>query len=330
MDIPSKLRNALDAELATIPSRQLRRATMALVARYRGARPEEGAPLLASADEVAAYAAYRMPATYAALLAVFEQVNEQWLAEPPRSLLDAGAGPGTASWAAQEIWPDLERVTLLERDERMIALGRRLAAHADVESMGNAQWQRTDLLSAWEAPAHDLVIAAYVLNELPEDRQAEVVKRLWTSARGALVLVEPGTPAGFARIRQARQQLVADGALMLAPCPHDRACPLPDHDWCHFAQRVNRTRLHRAVKSGTLSYEDEKFSYVAVTRHDAAPIAARVIRRPRILPGRVELELCATEGLRSALVTRSKDRLAFRIARGLHWGAALPLEEDAG
>jgi len=330
MDLPATLRTALDAELAAIPVRQLRRATATLITRYRADRPEAGAPLLADDADIAAYAAYRMPATFAAIAAALEQAAETSLAETPRSLLDAGAGPGTAMWAALEIWPELERVTLLERDARMIALGRRLAARAGAAALRDARWEQTDLLDPWDTGHHDLVIAAYVLNELPETRLAEIVARLWTAAGGALVLVEPGTPAGFARIRQARHQLLADGATMLAPCPHERACPLPDYDWCHFGQRINRSRVQRAAKGGTLSYEDEKYSYVAVARHPVGQIAARVIRRPRILPGRVELELCTPEGLRSASVTRARDRPAYRVARGLGWGAALPADDDAG
>lgn len=203
-------------------------------------------------------------------------------------------------WAAQAAWPSLEHILLLERDARMIALGRRLAARAHAPILRRARWQRADLLAPWEAAEHDLVIAAYLLNEVPEERRATLIDALWSKATGGLVLLEPGTPAGFALIRQARQQLLAAGATVLAPCPHDRACPMPAGDWCHFAQRVNRTRLHRHIKGGTLSYEDE-----------------RVIRHLRILPGRVVLPLCAPEGLRTVVVTRGKDRAAFRRARDL-------------
>jgi ribosomal protein RSM22 (predicted rRNA methylase) len=211
----------------------------------------------------------------------------------------------------------------------MIALGQRLATQADATLLREARWQQADLLSRWEAPAHDLVVAAYVLNELPEVRRAEIVDALWERATNGLLLVEPGTPAGFAVIRQARGQLLEAGGTVLAPCPHDCACPMPDDDWCHFAQRINRTRLHRAVKGGTLAYEDEKFSYVAVARRPAPPIAGRVIRHPQILPGRVVLQLCTPEGLRTTTITRGKDRAAFRQARDLRWGDAL-LPQDEG
>ena len=323
MDLPPDFRDALAVELGTIAPQRLARATTALVARYRRGRPAPGGLFLRSAEDIAAYAAYRLPATFAAIAAALAQLRERWPGEAPRTLLDVGAGPGTAMWAAQAVWPSLEQIRLLERDERMIAFGGRLAARAHAPVLRQARWQRADLLTPWDTPGHDLVIAAYLLNEFPEQRRAAIVDALWSKATAGLLLLEPGTPAGFALIRQARQQLLAAGATVLAPCPHDRACPMPEHDWCHFAQRINRTRLHRYAKGGTLSYEDEKFSYVAVSRRGGSPIAGRVIRHPQILPGRVVLQLCAPEGLRTSVVTRSKDRAAFRRARDLHWGAAL-------
>jgi len=328
MDLPADLRDALNNELERRDPTALARATAALVERYRSGQPAPGGDFLADHDDIAAYAAYRLPATYAASAEAQAQVRDRWVGERPRTLLDVGAGPGTVLWAAQVVWPGLEGALLLERDERMIALGRRLATRARAPLLAQARWERADMLAAWDAAPHDLVVAAYVLNELPDERRAAVVAALWARATTSLVLLEPGTPAGFARIREARRQLIAAGATVLAPCPHDRACPMPENDWCHFAQRVNRTRLHRQVKGGTLSYEDEKFSYVAVSRHAGTPIAARILRHPQILPGRVERELCTATGLRKEVLTRSRDKAAFRQARDLHWGDALVAEDE--
>jgi ribosomal protein RSM22 (predicted rRNA methylase) len=211
----------------------------------------------------------------------------------------------------------------------MLALGQRLAAQASAPLVRDGAWRRADLLGDWQSEPHDLVTAAYVLNELPEASRAELVAALWSATGAALLLLEPGTPAGFAVIRAARAQLIAAGATVLAPCPHDRACPMPANDWCHFAQRLPRTRLHRDLKGGTLPWEDEKFSYVAVARQPGAPIVGRVLRRPRVLPGRVTLQLCAPEGLRAEEVTRGKDRVAFREARDLNWGDALVPDDEA-
>ncbi len=328
MDLRPDLRDALDAELGRVSPQRLAQTTAALVERYRSGQPAPGGVFLETSEDIAAYAAYRMPATFAAITAALAQLHEQWPFDEPRSLLDVGAGPGTALWAAQTVWPALERALLLERDDRLIAFGQRLASHASAPAIREARWQQADLLAPWDAPEHDLVVAAYVLNELPEERRPAVIDALWAKARGGLLLLEPGTPSGFARIREARRHLLASGATVLAPCPHDRACPMPADDWCHFGQRINRTRTHRTAKSAVLSYEDEKFSYVAVSRQPAPAIGARVVRRPQILPGRVVLHLCTPGGLRMEVVTRGKDKEAFREARDLRWGDALVAEDE--
>ncbi|MBX0328156.1 small ribosomal subunit Rsm22 family protein, partial [Oscillochloris sp. ZM17-4] len=117
----------------------------------------------------------------------------------------------------------------------------------------------------------------------------------------------------------------AAGAWIVAPCPQQGACPLPDDDWCHFAQRIARSKAQRAAKGAELGYEDEKFAYLAVAREPGTPIGARVLRRPVARPGRIELTLCAPEGLRTETVTKG-DRARWRAARDAEWGDALPSE----
>ncbi len=100
------------------------------------------------------------------------------------------------------------------------------------------------------------------------------------------MIVEPGTPDGYARMIEARDRLIAAGFHVAAPCPHSAACPIvPGTDWCHFSARVSRSSLHRQIKGGTLAYEDEKFSYVAATRRPVTPAPARVVRKPQIRKG---------------------------------------------
>ena len=60
-----------------------------------------------------------------------------------------------------------------------------------------------------------------------------------------LLIIEPGTPAGYARMIALRSQLIASGAHVAAPCPHQAPCPLATPDWCHFAQRLPRSRAHK-------------------------------------------------------------------------------------
>ena len=82
---------------------------------------------------------------------------------------------------------------------------------------------------------------------------------------------------------------------------------------------MERSSLHRRVKDANLNYEDEKFSYVALSREPAALAPARIIRRPEHHPGLVVLEVCRADGTGALRVPR-RDRPAFRAARGATWG----------
>jgi ribosomal protein RSM22 (predicted rRNA methylase) len=169
-------------------------------------------------------------------------------------------------------------------------------------------------------PPHDLVIAAYSLGEAP---RSDIISRLWQAARQALVLIEPGTPRGFALVRDVRARLLAAGAYMLAPCPAAGACPILDPDWCHFAARIERSALHRRLKEAELNYEDEKYSYVALAREPVALAPARIIRRPRHQPGLIVLETCTPRGIETVRASK-RDRDRFRAARHAAWGDPFP------
>jgi ribosomal protein RSM22 (predicted rRNA methylase) len=158
------------------------------------------------------------------------------------------------------------------------------------------------------------VIAAYAIGEFGEP----VAARLWKAARRAMVAIEPGTPRGFALIRRLRDL----GGLIAAPCPGNIACPMADPDWCHFAARVERSSLHRRLKEAELGYEDEKFSYVALSRNPIEPAGARIIGRPKQMPGLIVLDTCTATGLRRERVTK-RDKPAFRAARQARWGGTI-------
>jgi ribosomal protein RSM22 (predicted rRNA methylase) len=235
------------------------------------------------------------------------------------SLLDLGAGPGTGPWAAVELFPQIEKITLIERDAEFIRLGRMLAAHSPNAALAAARWQQADLIDVAELPDHDLVLLSYSLGELRASQL--LLRKAWAAARVALVVVEPGTPRGFQTILDARQHVVAAGAHLAAPCPHERECPLAGNrkDWCHFAVRLERSSLHRRAKSAAMGYEDEKFSYVVAARNKVNRAAARILRHPMKHKGHIQLQLCTPEGLKQETVTRGAGD-AFRRARHSEWG----------
>jgi len=372
MQLPPPLRRAIEQELAACDPARLRAAATRLSQCYRqgvGGSPEPmGAPpstpplrlrwesripqpgkrsksaddnapaAVALADDLqrAAYLAVRMPATYAAVVAALGWTHEICDNEHLgiRTMLDLGSGPGTALWAAAEVFPTLASATAIERDPRLIEIGRKLSAHSGDAVLRNANWQRGDLTLGLNKDVlppgtWDLVVCSYALNELAAAQRAGLLRQAWERTAKLLVVVEPGTMAGFANILAARTLLLAAGATLAAPCPNALACPMADGgDWCHFAARVERTATHRRLKEATLGHEDEKFSYLAFVRGPVsrAPLEsesqnppARIVRHPRIFSGYTQLTLCREGQLASATVTRSQKEDWRRLKR-LGWG----------
>ncbi|MFE0647529.1 small ribosomal subunit Rsm22 family protein [Streptomyces sp. NPDC059534] len=320
------LRAALARLLDGLPPRQAARAVERLIANYRGTTPTD-APVLRDRSDVAAYAAYRMPATFEAVRGALYALRDAAPDWEPRTHTDVGGGTGAASWAVAEAWEDAPpHTTVLDWAEPALALGRELAAGAL-----DAEWRTARIGGALRLAETDLVTVSYVLKELTEgDRTALVAE----AARVAqtVVIVEPGTPDGYERIIAARTLLVDAGFTVAAPCPHSGACPIvPGTDWCHFAARVSRSSLHRQVKGGSLPYEDEKYSYVAATRFPVTPAVSRVTRRPQIRKGQVLLDLCGPDGLARDTVTKRHGPL-YKQARDAEWGDPWPPEtsDDLG
>ena len=69
---------------------------------------------------------------------------------------------------------------------------------------------------------------AFLLPTLVSNTRLQA-RRLWRDCSGAMVVVEAGTPTGFAHVERVRALLLEkDGSdcTVVAPCPHDGPCPL--------------------------------------------------------------------------------------------------------
>lgn len=260
-----------------------------------------------SEREIEAYLKGRMPATFAAVSHVLQEVGTR-TSPPIESLLDLGAGPGTGALAAQEVFSGLKKFTLVERNREMIKQGKKFI---------EAEWIEADLIGLTPSN-HDLVLFAYSFGEIPPSSQIELLKRAWDAAQ-VIVVVEPGTPRGFEQILKAREYLIQWGAEMIAPCPHMKQCPMKDGNWCHFSARLERTREHRQLKGGKLGWEDEKFSYVAFSKEASSMTRARILRHPQKQTGNVVLQLCTDEGLIEKRISK-KDGPLYKQARKSKWG----------
>jgi ribosomal protein RSM22 (predicted rRNA methylase) len=316
--LPAELRAALDAKLEGLP-RQDVTARASLISKTYREGGNSGA--IASETDALAYALARMPATYAAVAASLNALQEIRPDFAPQSLLDVGAGPGTASWAAAEAFPSLASLSLLDANPALRALALELAQGRS--RLGAASYQLGPARALLDkANAADLVIASYLIGELGESDRRDLADAMWARTRDTLVIVEPGTPAGYARIIAARAQLIAAGAHVAAPCPHDNECPLTPPDWCHFAQRLPRSRAHMQMKGAEVPFEDEKFSYVTLTRALLARRPSRVLAPPVVGKAEIAAKLCAPDGLVVAKVPR-RDKAAYARARRWAWGDAV-------
>ncbi len=282
--------------------------------RQRGASRQ----VIGGADDAVAYALSRMPATYAAVSAVLEELQARAPDFAPRTLLDAGSGPGTAGWVAAAAFEGIA-ATLMDHNRAFLTLAARLA---EGTALAGAELVEADLGRFELATRYDLVTCAYALTELPDAQMLAAAEQLWRHSDGVLAIIEPGRPRDYQRLMAVRRHLIELGGRVLAPCPHERECPLVEPDWCHFSVRLSRSREHMRMKGGTLGYADEKYSYLVIARPGiGAPAAGRVLRRPEENKFSVTLAVCGADGLESRVVP-SRDKPAFKAAKKLDWGDA--------
>jgi ribosomal protein RSM22 (predicted rRNA methylase) len=338
---PGALPGAIEAGLAGAGVPTLTAGMRRLMAAYRSGE-SLARPVLTTRTDAAAYAAYRMPATAAAAVRALQETRRSLPRWTPATLLDFGAGTGSMAFAAAVQLPSVTAMTLLEQSAEAMRLGRSILAATGLPVLRTATWR------TWRLPegagsfdrdgglAADLATVSYVLGELTPSQQAALVQ-LAAWAASAVVLVEPGTPAGHRRILAARGQLLAAGYVLAAPCPHELSCPLQAQgDWCHFGARLPRSALHRQVKGAELGYEDEKYSYVAAIREDLARRVqpdkppGRIVRRPQQRKGLVTLEVCRQDGSAGQELIGKGAGETYRRARKASWGEGFIAGSFAG
>lgn len=332
VSLPETLVEAIEAEVGQEPVARLEKAQAELSACYRTAAGGI-CPTRWRDEHYRAYLVARFPATFAATYVVLQEILATlgggatgW-----ESVIDVCAGPGTALWAVGALGERPKRAWLIERDPTFLAIARRLVEHVGGKAEGTeyCQAEAAEGLASIGTPA-DLVVCAYGLGEQSSaEGRLALLKAAWERTKGVLVVIEPGTPQGARTILEGRRTLLELGARLWGPCPHAATCPLETSErrWCHFSVRLARSRLHRMLKGGTLGYEDERFSYVVAARF-AAPsssnVGARVISFPRLTNAGVEFEVCLADGRAERVLIPKCEREAYRAARDLRWGAAVP------
>ena len=271
-----------------------------------GERALIGQPYLRDPDLRREYAEDIAPRTEVALAKILRAVFATCGGEPIR-VLDLGAGTGAAAVAVRAFFAPATEVVSVDR-----VAGPGIVV-ADLGAPGPLRGV---------AGRFDVIVAAHLLNELyvhesvPRRVAARADRvRTWIEAflapGGTMVIVEPALRDTSRELLAVRDQLVAAGLRVVAPCLWAGPCPAlaRERDWCHdgalepsdvVGQRARRV----------------DFSYLALrTTGPAAsdPTLFRVVSDPLVEKGRLRLFGCGPAG-RDALVRLDRHRTVANAA----------------
>lgn len=305
-DLQAKIKTLLE----TIPPFKKKAVQQILSNRYKNLEDKS----IGSQEEALVYLITRLPATYAVSQKVLTILKEVYPSGNSLvSFLDLGAGIGASRFLVNDLFPTIETITMIERNPYMYGIGQSLDHPRGSFIKGDYQMDQN-------IPPHDLVFLSYTFSELPKNQRLQTLEKIWSSVNQAMVLIEPGTPDGFLTLKEVRHHLVEWGGFIVAPCGHEGPCPISSPDWCHFSCRLTRSKEHLWIKEGTKAFEDEKFSYLIVTKE--APLEKRIpriIRPPLRRKGHTILDLCTKTEIERRTLTASKDSL-YKDHRQLEWG----------
>ncbi len=291
--LPSVVENNLKKLLGDRKASDFRDAYAQLSESYRNAISPN-----INADSALAYACARMPATYAVVKYVIDEFTRKVPSYTFRDVLDVGSGTG----ALMCYFLDANlNYTAIEKSKAMIEVSRNLIEGGILAP----DFHCCDVQQAF-TQRYDSTFFIYSLNEMPD--KSAVLQKAVDCTSDYIFVVETGTPIGFEVIKLAKQIALKNRLGVVAPCAVEN-CPLAADDWCHFSVRVPRSQLHNLVKNSSLPYEDEKFSYVILSKKRVEYYSNnRIIKRPIKKKGHAIFDLCTDSGARRFISSDKKHR----------------------
>ena len=309
MKIPELLENAIEEKLNHVKLTELKQYASKLSEKYMY-QERTGDTLLNTEIEALSYSIMRMPATYGAVYTALKHTLQK-IEGNIQSVLDIGAGTGAATWAISELL-ETKNMRCFEREQVMLELGK--AFMSQNPKLKDVSWQYMDIVKDDLDAKADLVVTSYMLNEIKPENRKSVIDKLIKSSNHIVLMIEPGTPEGFKNIKEVQKIAIENGLHIIAPCTFQGICPLPDDDWCHSIVRMERTKVHKVLKNADLPYEDEKFSYIAISKEKYDNSGTRILRHPMIEKGKITLKVCHNGKIEEMVVTK-KDKELFKMVK---------------
>lgn len=305
MILPQYVQEKVNELYASLNKKSLTETQKGLTEKYKQ-QTGQSRSLIDSKKDSLLYAISRMPATFSVIYTLLNSLKNQAYLNDIKTVLDVGSGTGAGYFALNELESDLA-ISLVERDENMIEVFKTMTD-------GEVEVLQSDALKFQTEETYDLVMTSYVLSEMTEVDRMNMVDKLLNLSNEYVLIIDTGTPRTYENMMKVKKYAIQRGAKIVAPCMTEK-CGLVN-DYCQFYARVERSSLHKMAKSGTLSYEDEKYFYLLIKKECNQPLtnSSRVIRRPIIKENNIELVLCFSGGVKKQVFTK-KNKDLFKKAK---------------
>jgi ribosomal protein RSM22 (predicted rRNA methylase) len=270
----------------------------AIQKRYKNLDAKEG---FQNEKEIEAYILFRTPATQAALKKVFSHLEGKTF----KTALELGSGPGSSYPVLKDLF--VEKIVYIEKEAGF----RR--------ELEDVTWIVRNFLEKFTYPKSELILFSYSLGELNSEEQIDVLNRAIESSEDTIVIVEPGTTHGYDTLMRARDFLIEKDFFIHAPCFHAKSCPKRGVGWCHFSVRLERSRVHRQIKGGSLGYEDEKYCFIIASKKRVENKFFTILDAPKVEKHRIRMNLCTPDG-QKVFECKANNRELFKSLKKKGWG----------
>lgn len=303
MILPQNLQEKINALYSSLNKKTLTETQKQMTDKYKN-QTGQSKSLVEKREDGVLYAISRMPATYSVVYTLVSSLVKQGYLNNVQTVIDMGSGTGAGYFALKDIDTTLD-ITLVEREKNMIDVFKTLTENSvDVT--------KEDCLKFVSNEKFDLVLTSYVLSEMTESDRICAVDKLLSLTNDSLLIIDTGTPRTYENMMKVKKHIENKGYHVVAPCM-SKKCGLVN-DYCQFYARVERSSLHKLAKSGSLSYEDEKYFYLLIQKNSFDNTYQRIIRRPIIKENNVELVLCTPQGVNKCVYTK-KNKEEFKKAK---------------
>jgi hypothetical protein len=217
---------------------------------------------------------------------------------------DWGCGPGNASLAVAESLEQKNKFTFRFEDRSPLAVAfseNRMRIYLGTISQSETPEPRLKVL-----------LISYVLSELDALAETSLLNKI--SEFDILLWLDSGSHRESRRLAQIRNQLTSN-FLFLAPCPHQKKCPLSEEnnprDWCHRFAKTPAEVFHSAywsdvAKVFNIDLRSLPYSSLYAVKKNVAESSALLrsfssqdqqLGRPRIGKAEATLDFCTVDGL---------------------------------